>query len=107
MPADGDYRMIVRDLYGGSVAGVHRTYELSIRRPRPGVRLIARPLNSGGVAGISIPSNGRTVFEVLAVREDGYSDGILIVPGELPKGLSISNSWIGPNEHTQPSYPSK
>ena len=97
VPADGDYRVIVRDLYAGSVAGLDRTYELSIRYPQPGFQLFARPT---GTNGLTIPLGGKAIFEVLAVRQDGHNGDILIVPVELPAGLSVANTWIGPNAVT-------
>ncbi len=98
VPADGDYRMIVRDLYGGSVAGLDRTYELSIRRPRPGFQLFARPIESNGLAGVTIPRGGKAVIEIIAVRQDGFNGDIPVEPAELPNGLVVPQAWIGPSE---------
>jgi hypothetical protein len=99
-PSDGVFRLVVRDLYGSSVAGVDRCYVLHVHPEVPGFRVTALPPDGKLPSGISVPQGGRTGWRMAATRYGGFSGEIRIAlkPNTAPPGLASDTCWIGPNQ---------
>jgi len=99
-PAAGRYRLVVRDLYGSSVAGVDRSYVLHVRRDTPGFRVTALPPSDTLPSGFSVPQSGRTGWRMSALRYGGFSGPIRITLNDenQPAGLGVDDCWIGPGQ---------
>lgn len=99
-PADGSYRLVIRDLYGSSVAGVDRSYVLHVRPDAPGFRVTALPPSDTLPGGFSVPQSGRTGWRMSAMRFGGFKGPIHITlnPENPPPGLALDDCWIGPGQ---------
>jgi hypothetical protein len=99
-PADGEFFLVVRDLYGSSLFGVNRSYVVSLRRSQPSFRLVVTPPDEKAPAGYSIPRNGRTAIRLSLVRRDGFNDAVRIglSDSSLKAGLTLGETWIGRGE---------
>jgi hypothetical protein len=98
--ADGEYRLVVRDLYGNSIAGAGRTYVLHLRTNRPSFRVFALPPNESISASATIPKAGYSIWRLFVARQDGFDGAIRITLDEGSKlsGVSLDECWIGPAE---------
>ena len=95
---DGTYRLQVRDLFGGTRDEPQNIYRLIVRRAAPDFSLAAwavhMTLRNGDRAAFSKPislrAGGAMVFEVLAVRRDGFDGEIELKMAGLPAGVTAS-----------------
>jgi hypothetical protein len=94
-PADGTYRVLVRDLAADSHAAPHHVYLLEVRRPTPDfevVALLAHPnradANRQQIAAASLPVGGTRPIDLLVVRREGFAGDVLIEAEGLPAGVS-------------------
>lgn len=100
-PADGKYRVLIRDLYYGSRGAPRYIYRLSIRKETPDFRLIAVPVfpsnqnNQSGVWSPMLYKGGAEAIEVLAFRRDGFNEDIEVQVEGLPGGVTASKCVIG------------
>lgn len=105
-PADGTYRVIVRDQFGGASSSLPHAYRLSVRNETPDFRLLA-------AAGLEVGQNGNNnqnltprscvirrgaagEVMVYAYRLDGYDGEIRVHAEGLPKGVTAEPAVIGP-----------
>lgn len=97
-PADGHYKILVRNLMGGLQRDPRRIYRLSVRREEPDFHLavISRRTNEPG--SLNVPRGGREWLEVLAFRRRGLSGPIRISAEDLAPGLKCPDVWIGPEQ---------
>ena len=103
-PADGTYRLLVRELAADSRAGIDRAWVLEARRPVPGFRLVvplAQPdrVDPKKIAR-SVPSlqvGGRIAVDVFVVRIDGFAGDIALEPQGLPAGVTATPTIIPGN----------
>ena len=104
-PADGKYRIVVRDLYGDTRGDPRLIYRLILRKPRPDYRLAVSLNTQAGVkndsdgrehkpGGLVLRGGGVAMFYVLAARRDGFSGPIQIRCEGLPAGVTASESLI-------------
>lgn len=89
-PADGDYDLVVRDLYGGSVFGPDRAYEVMIGPTSSAFRVIALSAESR----LIVPSGGAGKLKLVAVHRDGFKQPIRIRAEGLPAGVTASECVI-------------
>ena len=104
-PADGLYRVLIRDLYQIARFDPRRLYRLAIRPERPDFRLAAVP---------AFPSNNRTEarpwnavlrrgeairIEVAAYRRDGFAGDITVTAEGLPAGVTSQPAVIGAGQN--------
>ncbi len=104
-PADGEYRVIVRDLYSSSQVDPRFVYRLALRRAQPDFRLVAMAPNPGastnptgnpaGQWSLNLRKGGAQVIEVYAFRRDGFSEPIEVTIEGLPKGVTCEGATIG------------
>lgn len=106
VPADGTYRVLVRDLYYGSRGDPRYIYRLAIRKPQEDFRLVAlckRPgqnnQQSRGSAMV-LRKGGNEMVEVMAFRQDGYEGEITVTAEGLPGGVTCQPAVIGPKMST-------
>lgn len=92
--ADGEYRVLVRDLYAGSNPSPRHVYRLSIRPPRPDFRLLAtfksftETDRNKLLASATILRRGGTELAVAqAYRRDGFDGPITVTATGLPEGV--------------------
>ena len=100
-PADGRYRLLVRELAADSRGGIDRAWVLEARRPDPRFRLVV-PLaqadradpNKLKRAVPTLPLGGRVVVDVLVVRLGGFTGDVTLEPQGLPAGVTAAPTVI-------------
>lgn len=103
VPADGVFRVGIRDRYFAARGDPRLVYRLSIRREQPDFRLVVVPFQAGQnnviqPAGIALRKGENVDVRVLAFRRDGY-DGTIEVSAEgLPAGVECKGAAIGPGQ---------
>ncbi len=96
IPEDGNYRLQLRDLFGGTRNDPRNVYELVVRKATPDFSLVGwaihMELRNGDRAALSKPialRGGATMaFEIVAIRKDGFDGDIDITMEDLPRGIS-------------------
>ncbi len=101
-PADGEYFVQVRDLYFQQRGEGRFTYRLSLRRPQPDFRLIAVPVHDVQPHSTTVGRNSKNWMDVLAFRNDGFNDPIVIEATNLPPGVTCEPVVIGPGKTSAP-----
>lgn len=99
---DGNYRLQVSDLFGGTRNDPRNIYRLVVRKAAPDFALVAWPLHmelrNGDRAAFSKPialRGGATVaMEVVAVRRDGFDGEIELTMDGLPQGVTAKGLKI-------------
>jgi len=94
-PADGTYRVLVREQSVDSVADPAAGYVLEIRQPRPGfdlLAMVARPdradANKMLIGSTSLPAGGTVAIDLLVLRQDGFSGDVTVTAEDLPAGVT-------------------
>lgn len=93
-PADGTYRILVRDGYATLVSDPRLVYRLAVRTAQPDFRLAAVPTDASGA--VLLRKGGREAVRVVAYRQDGFDGEIKISASGLPAGVTASEFIIGP-----------
>ncbi len=96
-PADGNYRILVRDGYTQNHNDPGMTYRLLVRTPQPDFRLVAVPMETSG--SVLLRKGGREAIRVIAARLDGFDGEITLTASGLPPGVTPSDVVIGPANH--------
>lgn len=104
-PADGTYRVTVRDRYAGSRGDPALVYRLSIRRETPDFRLIAfthglNKLDQIRTLPLSVRRGESLAIAVMAFRSDGFAEPIEIRVEGLPAGVTASPATIAGDKTT-------
>jgi hypothetical protein len=103
-PADGTYRVLLRDLFGSAQGDPRHVYRLSIRPARPDFRLLALPIdktpadNKFTPVTCTLRRGGADVVRVVAFRLEGFDGPIRIEAGDLPPGVTARPAQIPPGE---------
>jgi hypothetical protein len=95
VPADGRYLILVRNVIGGAHTDPRRTYRLSIRREVPDFSLAVVPHRSDP-AGVNVARGGRTLLDLIALRNRGLTGPICVSAKDLPAGITCPDVWLGP-----------
>ncbi|HUY88920.1 MAG TPA: PPC domain-containing protein [Pirellulales bacterium] len=106
-PADGSYRVLVRDLYFGSRGDPRFVYRLAIRPEQPDFRLVAMPKFSGSqpnqqqsvVWNPLLRKGGTESIELVVFRRDGFDGEIAVSAEDLPAGVTAQPISIGPADN--------
>jgi hypothetical protein len=85
-PADGEYRVRVRDTRG--LGGPAFAYRLTVRPPRPSFTVRFNPTAP------AIPKGGGAALSIAVDRIDGYDGPIAVHLADLPPGLSAPPTTI-------------
>lgn len=102
LPEDGQYRLQLRDLFGGTRNDPRNIYRLIVRKPDPDFALVAWPLHmelrNGDRNALSKPISlrgGATIaLEVVAFRRDGFDGDIELAMENLPAGVTAQGLKI-------------
>lgn len=92
-PADGTYRILLRDGHAAIHDDPRLAYRLVVRPPRPDFRLVAVPMDATGA--ILLRRGGRAAVEVLAERRDGFTGDIALSVEGLPGGVTAGETVLG------------
>lgn len=95
-PASSEYRLVVRNVTGGTRRDPRRVYRLSVRREEADFRLLAVPGGGEGPGGWNVPRGGRAWIELVALRSRGLSQPIRVSASGLPDGFECQDVWLGP-----------
>ena len=87
-PADGTFYLAVRDLYGGSVFGSDRKYELAARESSPSIQVIAMHPHDIATTGLSLEQGGSAELQLIAIRSSGFDGPIHVRVDQAPEGIS-------------------
>ena len=105
VPADGVYRVTVRDRYFESRGSPSFVYRLSIRRPAPGFDLLALPFlpaangaRQNATWGMGLRKGDHQALDVIAFRRDGFASEIQLHVDGLPVGVSCPDQTIRAGE---------
>ncbi|MEX1230816.1 MAG: hypothetical protein WEB58_11280 [Planctomycetaceae bacterium] len=105
VPADGNYRVSVRDKYFETRGDPRLTYRLSIRQETPDYRLVYLPLQPvapgtkiAGTWSSNLRKGDNFEIEVMAFRRDGFNGPIDVDVEGLPAGVVSQGTTIGPNQ---------
>ncbi|MGC3966479.1 MAG: PPC domain-containing protein [Pirellulales bacterium] len=104
-PADGKFRVVLRDLYGDSRGDPRLIYRLILRKPKPDYRLAAFWNSQAGAknfndlrefkpSGQWIRPGDVAVFTVFAARQDGFAGPIRLRCEGLPAGATAAEAVI-------------
>jgi hypothetical protein len=101
-PEDGNYRVLIRDLYAGSRGDPRLVYALAIRRAAPDFRLVAVPAYHANLTAPSdsAPGNpllrrgGTEMINVVALRRDGFNGEVNVTLQGLPPGVTSGTALI-------------
>lgn len=100
-PADGVYRVTLRDLQFETRGNPRMVYRAVLRQPTPDYRLVALPLhpqavNTGGApSAIALRKGDCFKISVMALRQDGFNETIDLSVKGLPAGVTCKAASIG------------
>lgn len=87
---NGDFLVVVRDLYGSTRWGVQRTYELQVDKRREEVRVVVVP----GATGVAVPAGGSAEMTLALLRRGGHEGPVRVRAEGLPPGLEAPDLVI-------------
>lgn len=102
-PADGAYRVLVRDRHLSAARPVRHPYLLRLRPAQPGFSLVALPappprLNNDDrtvyVAALNLRRGETLPVKVIAFRRDGFDGDIELAATNLPPGVTAASGRI-------------
>lgn len=97
-PADGIYRVLLKDSVSAVQSDPRLIYRLAIRKPQPDFHVVAIP--GGSTESLILRKGGRDVIRVTAYRQDGFNGEIRVSATGLPEGVTTEEMTIGPgNNH--------
>ena len=107
VPADGMYRVSIRDRYYESRGDARMVYRLAIRKESPDFRVVVlpeAPLADNNVASSPYPAGLRKgenySARVIAFRRDGFNGVIDVTAENLPQGVTCKGTSIGPGQNS-------
>jgi hypothetical protein len=96
--ARGAYRIKIRDK--GTQGGLYR---VEVEEPRPSLTLfLAGPARKTQVRQVIAVPRGNRVIAFLGVRRDGFDAPVRVMPGPLPKGISMDLKDIPADTYLTP-----
>jgi len=107
VPADGTYRVSIRDRYYESRGDVRMVYRLAIRKEAPDFRAVVlpeAPVADNNIGASTYPSGLRKgenySARVIAFRRDGFNGVIDVTAEKLPQGVTCKGTSIGPGQNS-------
>lgn len=106
-PADGTYRIVVRDRYFEGRGDPRMVYRVAVRAETPDFRLVAlprQPVLVSNVAAlpatwdVALRKGDHAEIEVLAFRNNGFNGAINVTVAGLPAGVTCPGVTIGPGQ---------
>lgn len=106
VPADGAYRLSIRDRFYESRGDARMVYRLAIRKESPDFRvalLPEAPLQDNNQGANTYPATLRKgenlSVRVIAYRRDGFNGAIDVSVENLPPGVTCKGTSIGPGQN--------
>ncbi len=96
-PADGTYRLLLRDSHSSVASDPSLTYRLALRPAQADFRVAIAPMDTAG--SILIRKGGRESVRVIIFRQDGFAGEIKLVAEGLPAGISAPEMIVGPDSN--------
>lgn len=87
-PAEGRYTIVVRDLYGGSLFGPDRVYQLVVGPPRPRFQAFSVVGDGKSHSGLTIAAGGTSTLQIVVVRSGGAPTAVEVSVEGLPEGVT-------------------
>ena len=103
-PADGEYRVSVRDLDFQTKGDPRMVYRVRVKKRVPDFHLAALPLFPkypmvGATPSSLVLRKGGTVsISVMVARKDGFSGSVQLSAKGFPEGVTCNGSMIGPKQ---------
>ena len=104
-PADGTYRLTLRDRFFAARGDAGLIYRLIIRKEQPDFRLVvlgAAPPTAAKqpvqVGAISLRRGDNIAVKVMAYRRDGFNGTIHVATEGLPPGVTTPGAVLGPGQ---------
>jgi Bacterial pre-peptidase C-terminal domain len=94
-PADGTYRLLVREALSSVVSDPGLVYRLAIRNLKPDFRIAVCPIDSSGE--MFLRKGGRAAVNVVVFRQDGFLGEIKLSATGLPAGVTAPEVIVGPD----------
>ena len=101
-PADGTFRLTLRDRYSASRGDASLVYRLIVRNETPDFRVVAIPTvlappaaRQAAPSGITLRRGDNFPIFVMAMRRDGFTGPITISAEGLPPGVSCPEVTLG------------
>jgi hypothetical protein len=96
VPADGKYRLTLRDRFGESRGSARNVYRLSIHAEAPDFRLVALPASPtpGAAWSMAMRKGDTFAMQVIAFRRDGFNGPIDVRALDLPAGVTCAGTTI-------------
>ena len=93
-PADGTYRLLLRESRSQVRDDPRLVYRLVVRPPQPDFRLVAVPVDTSGA--LLLRKGGREMVRVVIARLDGFDGEVTVAASGLPAGVTAAEIVIGP-----------
>ena len=100
-PADGEYDLVIRDLYGGSIFGPDRIYQLVLKPTAPAFHVVARVSDPKASRGLSLARSEVGELQLTAIRSGGFTGAIQVRAVAPPRDLAIDPCTIAEKEVTK------
>ncbi len=107
-PADGTYRVLVRNLATYTRPDPRLVYRLTIRPESPDFRVVANPRllpfstdpnqNPATVWTPLLRKGGTELIDIIVFRRDGFDSEVTVTVDGLPQGVTASPLIIGPGQ---------
>jgi hypothetical protein len=94
-PADGTYRLLLRDSHSTVASDPGLIYRLAVRPAQADYRLAVAPMDTSG--SILMRKGGRESVRVVVFRQDGFAGEIKLTAEGLPGGVTAPEMTIGPD----------
>lgn len=96
-PADGTFRVLLKDSVSAVKSDPRLNYRLAIRKPQPDFHIVAIPEVS--TSSLMLRKGGRNMVRITAFRQDGFDGEIQVSATGLPQGVTTTDIIIGPGNH--------
>lgn len=87
-PEDGEYQVVLSDLFSSQRGDPRLFYRLNIRPDRPDFALFVVPESPNQLDSLTMRAGSRTAATVIAWRIDGFGGPIEVEAGDLPPGVT-------------------
>jgi hypothetical protein len=102
VPDDGDYQVVINDLFTSQRGDAQLAYRLNIRPERPDFGLFVVPESPNQLDSLTIRAGGRTAATLVGWRMDGFAGPIEVEATELPAGVRCDPVVIAAGQSLAP-----
>lgn len=93
-PADGTWKLRVRDVQQGIHGGPSHMYRVTVREATPGFSIAAK------VDAVNVVQGARGEIDVAIERTGGFAAPIELIVEGLPKGIKVEGTTVAPGQPT-------